>query len=133
MSYRSDVAICWKSEDYENFKSEFSKIDKDDWSNKWSLFRHCDYVYHATAGGNSYVVTVWTDVKWYAGWKEYENVNFVEELRKSHSSLFYRIGEDVCDIEEDWNEADGDNGVNGEMCEVLNVSRSFDISGDAEV
>lgn len=132
MGYRSDVAICWKAEDYEKFKSEFSKIDIDDWNNKWILFRHCDEVFHATSGGKSYVVTVWTDIKWYAGWNEYEHVNFVEELRKSHTSLFYRIGESADDIEEDWNEAEGDKDGIGEMYDVLSVSRSFDISGDAE-
>ena len=110
MSYRSDVAIAMRKEDYELLK-EFDKENKN----------LIDLLDSATIREKAGAVSLyWEWLKWYDSFSEVEAIEeFLGKLSDEDKPYkFIRIGEDYedMDVEENW----GDEEKYGETCSLVN-------------
>lgn len=111
MGYYSDVALTLK-------KADAIELVRQAQENTYAkeLF-NCVTSIHEDS---DYVTFVWNCVKWYSQFDDVQFVtNFYQALGTYH---FQRIGEDLRDIEEEWNDEDDEDYRVVEACEI---SRDF--------
>ena len=122
MGYRSDVRIRTTKEGYEMMKKEIDKYLNEKVENHLdytpeNLLKHTD-----NTDNDGKVVTMdWNYIKWYEEYPEIMAVsNALGMLREKDIDFqFMRIGEDLNDIEEEWN-------VNNDSFDSFYVSRNFE-------
>ena len=97
MGYYSDVALTLKKADAIELvrQAQENTYAKDLFNCVTSIHEDSDYV-----------TFVWNCVKWYS---QFDNVQFVTNFYQALGTYhFQRIGEDLRDIEEEWNDEDDD-------------------------
>ena len=107
MGYRSNVALIIKTDVYNSIKNSIGDSDE----LKYSLFKEA-----CITQNEIYTILHWDDIKYYSN---FEDVQFIENIRNNNDSYFVRIGEEYSDIEESWNGGDYD------MLDYLGIDRSI--------
>lgn len=119
MGYYSDVALTLK-------KADAIELVRQAQENTYAkdLFDLVKSIHE----GSDYVTFVWNCVKWYS---QLDGVQFVTDFYQALGTYhFQRIGEDLTDIEEDWNgEDDGDYRI----LEACEISREFYFNSGKEL
>lgn len=95
MGYYSNTTIVMYKDDFAEFiKKGLHDSQSDvDWFIKLGEYKRL------TVANNEYVVCQWYDIKWYEG--DFKEIDFVMDYINSLDNfLYYRVGEDLFDVEE---------------------------------
>ena len=124
MGYRSDVRIVTTRDGFEKLKDFNNKYLKEkDWK-YGSLIDSLD-VFEKSKNA---CYMGWNNIKWYDGYKEYEDVNAIMEgldylKKQDYSYRFARIGEEYTDIDSEYYDSIN---KDGQDLEFPYIDRSFD-------
>lgn len=120
MGYRSDVAIALRREDMVDLLKRAEALDRD----AFGILLRGE---HIMSDSGRYVVWHQRWIKWY---EDYEAIRFIMSIVRGYDCYaFKRIGEDFDDIETENGYSD-DNADGFVLDELIDINRSFDISGD---
>lgn len=114
MGYRSEVSLTIKKTDFnkltEEVKQSTNEMVKYMFNNAQKFV--CD----------EYITLYWNWVKWY---EDFGEIRFFEDFYQNLENYhFIRIGEDNCDVQEDYN---------GEYIGYADICRGIIVSGDKSV